>query len=432
MRNGSSVSAGMPDKQNRFSTYSRPAEPFFVQSDEGQKHALARTAGYELIRNRTEKMKIGIAKEKAIEEKRVSITPAGVYALVRAGHEVHVEEGAGIASGFSDESYFVVGAKHAESPDELYKNVDVIVKVLPPDDTEAQLSRPEQIIVSFNQLSMRTRASVTHFIKKKVYSFGSELIPAADGSYPVLVAMSEIAGRMLPQIAGRYLESTQGGRGIVLGGGPGVPPASVVILGGGAVGRSAARAFLGLGCQVYVLDRDVSALREIDRMFGQKVITMMASPFDVEKAVRFADVLIGAIHVSGRRTQRIVTRDVVMQMKEGAVIIDLSIDQGGCVETARATTLSDPVYTEHGVIHYCVPNILSSVPRTASHALNHVLLELITDIAESGVDEAMRRKQHYQQGLLTYNGVCTHPGLANMLGIESVVPATLIVPHSNN
>lgn len=377
-------------------------------------------------------MKIGIVKERSIDERRVPITPAGVYALVRAGHEVLVESLAGADAGFSDEAYVVVGGKHAESAEEVCRQSEAIVKVLPPDDKESSLLQDEQIVFSFLQLSMRTERSVRALLKKKIFAFGTELIPAADGSFPVLVTMSEIAGRMLPQIAGRYLESTLGGRGIVLGGGPGIPPASVVILGAGAVGASAARAFLGLGCQVFVLDNHLAPLRQIDRMFDRRVITMMATPYDIEKAARFADVLIGAVHVTGSRAPRIVARDVVMQMKEGAVIIDLSVDQGGCIETSRPTTLSDPIYIEHGVLHYCVPNLLSSVARTASHALNHVILELVQDVAKWGVEGALQRHPNYQHGLLTYKGTCTHQSLADILGIESVIPASLIVSPSQN
>ncbi len=377
-------------------------------------------------------MKIGIVKERTIEEHRVPITPAGVYTLVREGHEVFIEEDAGRDAGFSDEAYFVVGAKHADDAREVYNKTDMIVKVMPPDEKEVEWLSEQQILLSFFQRSQRSEKNVMPLLKKKIYSFATELIPAQDGSYPVLVAMSEIAGRMLPQIAGRYLESTFGGRGIVLGGGPGVPPASVVILGAGNVGTSATQAFLGLGCQVFVLDHNLSSLRNIDRLFQRRAVTMMANPYNIEKVARFADVLIGAIYVPGERTPRIVARDVVMQMKEGSVIIDLSIDQGGCIETCRPTTLSDPVYIEHGVVHFCVPNILSSVARTASHALNNVTLGFVRDVARWGVDGALRRKANYQMGLLTYNGTCTHQGLADIVGIESVLPASLIVADSHN
>ena len=377
-------------------------------------------------------MKIGIVKETNIEERRVPITPAGAYSLLHAGHEVMIEEGAGVAAGFTDEAYLVVGARHGGNARDVYRDSEIIIKVMPPDEKEVQYIQPSQIVLSFFQLSMRTEKSVRMLLKKKVYSFGTELIPSSDGSFPVLVTMSEIAGGILPQIAGRYLESSYSGRGIVLGGGPGVPPATVVILGAGAVGTSATRAFLGLGCQVYVFDKDLAALRKIDRLFDRRAITMMANAYDIEKTARQADVLIGAVHVFGERTPRIVARDVVMQMMEGSVIIDLSIDYGGCIETARPTTLSDPVYMEHDVIHYCVPNILSSVARTASHALNNVTLNYVMDVANWGVAEILQRNPNYQQGLLTYNGVCTNDGLASMTGIESTVPASLIVSSSNN
>ena len=377
-------------------------------------------------------MKIGIAKETQIEEKRVPLTPAGVYNLVRAGHQVYVEEGAGLGSSFTDEAYYVVGAKHASSPQELYEKADIIVKVMPPDEKEAALVKKSQIIFSFFQPNIRSAKAFRTLLNRKAYTFGTDLMTLPDKSYPVLVAMSEIAGRMLPQIAGRYLETTNQGRGILLGGGPGVPSASVVILGGGTVGTSAARAFLGLGCQVYVLDNDLSALRRIDKLYDRRVITMMANPYEIEKVARFSDVLIGAVHVTGERTPKIVARDIVMEMKEGAVVIDYSIDHGGCFETSRATTLSNPVYIEHGVIHYCVPTVLSSVARSASHALNHVTLGLVMEVAAWGLDESLARQPNYQKGLLTYNGVCTHQGLADILGIESVVPATIIVPESKN
>ena len=377
-------------------------------------------------------MKIGIAKETRIEERRVSLTPGGVYSLIRAGHEVIVESGAGIGSGFTDESYFVVGAKHADTPEDIYKQADIILKIMPPDEKEAELLRKNQIVLSFFQIGFRSVKSTKSLLQSKAYTFATDLLTESDGSFPVLTAMSEIAGRMLPQIAGRYLETTNAGRGILLGGGPGVPPASVVILGGGVVGRSSARAFLGLGCQVYVLDKSLAALRNIDMQFDRRVITMMATPYNIEKASRFADVLVGTIHVPGAKTPKIVSRDVVMQMKEGAVIIDFSIDHGGCFETSRSTTLSDPVYVEHGVLHYCVPNVLSSVARTASHALNNAILELVNDLAAWGINETLSRKSNYHQGLLTYAGHCTHQGLATMMGIDSVVPASLVISPSNN
>ncbi|MCA9735772.1 MAG: alanine dehydrogenase [Deferribacteres bacterium] len=377
-------------------------------------------------------MRIAIIKEKSIEENRVAITPAGVNALVKSGLEIIIEEGAGVGCGFSDDTYFIAGAKHAADFQEALDFADVIVKVLPPNDEEAIHLRSNHVLFSFNQLSLRTRRSVDSLLKNRVNSMGIELILSPNKSNPVLVAISELAGKMLPQIAGRYLESTSGGRGIVLSGGPGVPSANVVILGAGAVGLSAAKCFLGLGCQVHILDRNIEALRTVDRAFDGRVITLPATPLDIEKTARFADVLIGAVHISGEQTPRIVSRKVVREMKAGAVIIDMSVDQGGCFETSKPTTLSDPVYIEHDVIHYCVPNILSCVARSASHVLNQVVLEIVRDIAARGFEDTLRENSHYQHGLLTYNGICTNQGLANMLGISSVIPASLIVSSSRN
>ena len=377
-------------------------------------------------------MRIAVVKETSIEEQRVAITPAGVHALRKHGVEVILEEGAGLGSGFTDDAYFLAGAKHAADLQEAVDFADMIVKVLPPSVEEAAILKKRQILFSFNQLSLRNRKSVQLLLKNEILSLGAELILAPDRTNPILVAMSEVAGKMLPQIAGRYLESTHGGRGIVLGGSPGVPSANVVILGAGTVGRNAARCFLGMGCQVHMLDHNISALRTVDKQFEGRVITMQATPFDVEKAARFADVLIGAVHIAGQQTPRIVSDKIVREMKAGAVIIDMSIDQGGCCETSHATTHSDPIFIKHEVIHYCVPNILSCVARSASHALSHVLLRLVQDIAIYGFEEALRQEMHYQQGLLTYNGVCTNQGLAKMLGIESVIPATLILSSSRN
>ena len=377
-------------------------------------------------------MRIAIIKETSIEENRVAITPAGVHALVKSGVEIIIEEGAGIGSGFTDDAYFLAGAKHASDFRGALDFAEVIVKVLQPNEEEAAKLRDNHVLLSFNQLSLRTRNSIDSLLRNKVNSMGVELILSQDQSYPVLVAMSEIAGKMLPQIAGHYLEGAYGGRGIILGGGPGVPSANVVILGAGAVGTSAAKCFLGIGCQVHMLDKDIEALRKIDRMFDGRVITLPSTPMDIDKTARFADVLIGAVHVFGEQPPRIVSINVVREMKAGAVIIDMSVHQGGCFETSKPTTLSQPVFIEHDVIHFCVPNILSSVARSASHVLNHVLLEIIKAIATYGFEDTLRQNYHYQHGLLTYNGICTNQGLANLLGITSVIPASLIISSSRN
>jgi alanine dehydrogenase len=259
---------------------------------------------------------------------------------------------------------------------------------------------------------------VKQLLEKRIVAIGTENIQADNGCYPVLTAMSEIAGPMLPQIAGRHLEIPYGGRGMTLAGGPGIPPAMVVILGAGTLGTTAARAFCGLGAQVFVFDRNLTKLRRIDEMFNRRVVTLLATPFDIERIVKLADVLIGAVYVPGAPTPKLVSADLVSEMNDGAVIIDAAIDQGGCVETSRPTTHSHPVFVERGVIHYGVPNIPASVARTASHALNNVLLEYVMAVAENGIEPALRSNSSLRSGVLTYQGQCVHGGFAQAMGVK--------------
>jgi alanine dehydrogenase len=363
-------------------------------------------------------MIIGIPKESSIEEHRVALTPAGVYALVKAGHTVVIEEDAGADCGFPDEAYYVVGGKIASSATEVFGEAKLVAKVLPPSDAEHSLLRSGQILFSFYQLSMRTPAQMKQLLDKKIAAIGTESIRAENGSYPMMMAMSEIAGPMLPQIAGRYLEVQNGGAGIALAGGPGIPPANVVILGAGTLGTATARAFCGLGAQVYVLGRTLPKLRRMDELFCRRVITMLANPFEIERMTQLADVLIGAINVPGQPTPKLVSAELVEEMKDGAVIIDAAIDQGGCVETSRPTTHSAPVFVERGVIHYCVPNIPASVARTASHAVNNVLLEYVMETANLGIEGALQSNSALAAGVLTFQGHCVHAGLAQAMGVK--------------
>jgi alanine dehydrogenase len=363
-------------------------------------------------------MIIGIPKESSIEEHRVALTPAGVYALAKAGHTVVIEEDAGADCCFTDEAYYVVGGKIVSSASEVFGEADAVAKVLPPSDDEYALLRPGQILFSFYQLGMRTPAQLQQLLEKKIAAIGTESIRTEHGAYPMLMAMSEIAGPMLPQIAGRYLEVQNGGAGITLAGGPGIPPANVVILGAGTLGTAAARAFCGLGAQVYVFDRTLPKLRRIDELFSRRAVTLLANPFEIERMAQLADVLIGAIHVPGEPTTKLVSAEMVSDMKDGAVIIDAAIDQGGCVETSRPTTHSAPVFVERGVIHYCVPNIPASVARTASHAVNNVLLEYVLEVANLGLEGALQNNSSLASGVLTFQGHCVHAGLGQAMGVK--------------
>lgn len=363
-------------------------------------------------------MIIGIPKENFKEEKRVGLAPAGVDSLIRSGHTVYVERGAGEGSHFSDEDYNKVGATIVFSSEEVYKRSELIAKVQPLTENEAQLLQDEQILFTFLHLATAKKSILENMLNKNVTAIGYELIEDAEG-LPVLHAMSEIAGPLAIQAAERYLEtSAKGGRGILMGGITGVAPAAVVILGAGVVGMSAARAALGRGAQVIVIDKDLNRLRKIDSLFPGKLTTVMANPYTVTRGVKFADVLIGAVLIKGEKTPHLVTEVMVKEMKEGAVVVDVSIDQGGCIETSRITNISDPVFVYKDVIHYCVPNMPALVPRTASYGLNNAAIGYIQSIAEHGLANALLGDFGLSKGVCTYRGNCTNEAIAAIFNIE--------------
>ncbi|RMD85544.1 MAG: alanine dehydrogenase [Calditrichaeota bacterium] len=363
-------------------------------------------------------MLIGIPKETSVEERRVALTPVGVYALVNEGHVVYVEKGAGEASGFSDQDFQAVGAQILFSAEEVFRRSQLIIKVQPPTQEETGYLDNGKAVFSFLGLGIPRKDMIHTLLEKSITALGYEFIEQPDGTLPVLTAMSEIAGYLLPQIAGRLLESEYGGRGIMLAGVAGIAPANVVILGAGVVGFNAARAFSGLGAQVMVMDRDVNRLRKIDQSLYKQVSTSIVTPLLVERAVRYADVLIGAVLIRGQRPPNLVTEAMVKEMKPGSVIIDVSIDQGGCVETSHPTTLSSPTFVRHGVIHYCVPNIPASVARTASHALNNSVLPWVLQVAKLGIDQAIKKYSCLQKGAYVYKGKCTLKSIAEMFELE--------------
>jgi len=363
-------------------------------------------------------MRIGIPKENLKEERRVGLAPAGVDSLVRAGHTVYLERGAGEGSHFTDEDYNKVGATIVFSAEEVFKRSELITKVQPLNEIEANLLQDEQILFSFLHLAVAKKTILENLLSKKVTAVSYELIEDHIG-LPVLHAMSEIAGPLSIQIAERYLEcNTKGGRGILMGGITGVAPAAVVILGAGVVGTTASRAALGRGAQVIVIDKDLNRLRAIDSLFPGKLTTVMANPYTVTRGVKFADVLIGAVLIKGEKTPHLVTEAMVKEMKKGAVIVDVSIDQGGCIETSRITTLSDPVFSYKDVIHYCVPNMPALVSRTASYGLNNAAIGYIQDIAEHGLANALLGDAGLSKGVCTYNASCTNEAVANIFNVE--------------
>jgi len=363
-------------------------------------------------------MRFSIPKEILYEEKRVALAPAGVDALVRAGHTVYIQSGAGEGSHFSDEEYRETGAQIVYSAEEAFTRGEVIVKVAPLSETEADMLQENQTLFSFLHLAVGKKKIIDQLIKKKITAIGYELIEDEE-RLPVLHSMSEIAGQLAIQVAERQLESfSRVGRGILLGGITGVAPAAVVILGAGVVGISAARAALGRGAQVIVIDKDLNRLRQIDTNFRKKVTTVMANPYTISRGVKFADVLIGAVLIKGEKAPHLVTEDMVKEMKKGAVIVDVSIDQGGCIETSRITTLSDPIYVLNDVIHYCVPNMPALVSRTASYGLNNASLGYIQEIADHGLSNALLGDFGLQKGVCTYNGYCCNESIANNFNLE--------------
>jgi alanine dehydrogenase len=365
----------------------------------------------------TQETNIGILKERLEGERRVGLTPSAVGTLVSHGFTVFVEKDAGSQCFFEDEEYAAAGARLVDRADEIIGRSKLIVKVSPLLPWECERLVPNQIVLGFMHMAVASEESVREIIDKKITVIGYEIIEDHEGRLPVLLPMSEIAGQMCVQIAAHYLQGGQGGRGVLVGGMPGVPPAVFVIAGAGVVGREATRTALGLGAQVIVLDREVDQLRKIDELFGKRVQTAMISRVNLEKAVTFADAFIGSVLVHGEKSPVLITREMLNTMKKGSVIVDVSIDQGGCIETSRPTTLDEPVFIEEGVIHYCVPFIPALVGRTATRALSNATLPYISAVAEVGIEEALKHNEELARGVYFYSGRCVKETLSSLFGI---------------
>ncbi len=349
-------------------------------------------------------MNIGILKEDLIKEWRVAITPAGAQSLIECGHNVFVEKDASSMCRFVDEDYERVGAKIVYSPDEVIGRSDIILKIAPM--TEDQLNKVEdsKIVFAFWHLEVAGKSIVEKILNKKVNTIGYELIEDGDGNHPVLEVSSEIAGQLAIPIAQKCLQSNNNGRGILLGGIPGVPPAAVVILGAGVVGRAAVRNALGVGAHVSVLDTDIKQLKKLTEMYQGRITTAIANQYNLERGLKYADVFISAVRIGASRTPHLITEEMVKSMKVASVIIDISIDQGGVCETSRPTTSMDPIYIKHGVLHHCVPNMPSAVARTATYGLTNAALPYIEAVADEGIHEAMENIPGLMNGVCTLNG----------------------------
>lgn len=356
-------------------------------------------------------MDIGIPRERREGEYRVGLTPIGVQLLTAEGHTCYVERGAGLGAGFRDRDYELGGGKIVYSTQEAYGRAELVLKVARPTAEEADWLTDGQTLMGLLHLAAARRSRVETLLQKHITAIGYEMIRLDDGSLPVLMPLSQAAGRMTVQVAAMLLQNDRGGKGILLSGVPGVPPAEVVIVGAGTLGTCAARAFLGIGATVYLLDHDLKRLQAVDTQLHSQAITMVSHEFNLRKVVKFADVLIGAILVPGGRTPIVITREMVRAMKPRSVVLDVSIDQGGCVETSRPTTHRAPTFIEEDVIHYCVPNMTAVVARTATHAFNNAAWPYIQAIVRKGLDEAMVDDASLARGVNTRYGEVINPAL---------------------
>ena len=361
-------------------------------------------------------MIVGILKELKTEEYRVSMTPAGVEIMKSHGHTMLMEKNTGVGSGFDDKVYVDAGAEIVKTAKEIYDRAGMVMHVKEPQPVEYPLIRKNQILFTYLHLAadeILTRAMV----KTQSIDIAYETIQKADGSLPLLIPMSEVAGRMAIQEGAKYLEMEYGGEGVLLGGVPGVEPANVLVIGAGTVGTEAAKMACGLGARVYVIDSCLARLRYLNDVMPQNCFTLMSSPAAIRKLIREADLVIGSVLIPGAKAPKLVTRDMVKTMKKGSVMVDVAIDQGGCFETSKATTHKDPVYTVEGVIHYCVGNMPGAVAKTSTLALTNATLPYAVQIAEKGWKKAMQENQEIQKGANVIKGKVTFKGVADAFGI---------------
>ena len=366
-------------------------------------------------------MNIGIPKEIKTEEHRISIPPAGVREFVKRGHRVFVELGAGVGSGFTDHEYAEAGASLLDSAAAVWLNSEMIIKVKEPQPNEYAHLHPD--LVLFTYLHLAADEALTYaLLRSGVTSIAYETVEDGRGRLPLLEPMSEVAGRMSAQVVSHYLERHKGGRGVLLGGVPGVAPAHVVVLGAGTVGTNAAKIALGMGARVTLLDINLDRLRYLEDVLSGKLTTLYSNHGNIAASIQSADALIGSVLIAGARAPMLVTRDMLALMPVGSVIVDVAVDQGGCVETTRPTTHSDPTFVIDGVLHYGVANMPGAVPRSSSLALANATLPYALKIANMGAVNALQSDAALLKGLNTFAGNCTHPAIAETFNLEYLAP----------
>ena len=362
-------------------------------------------------------MKIGLPKEVKNHEYRVGMVPNHVRALTQRGHTVYVERGAGLGSGFMDQQYESAGAQMADSAEFVWTQSEMIVKVKEPVASEYDLIQEGQLIYTYLHLAADPTLTEV-LLKKNVSGVAYETIETADGRLPLLVPMSQVAGRMATQVGAQYLQKANGGKGVLLGGVPGTRRGRVVILGGGVVGTHAAQIAVGMGADVRILDINAQRLEQLDFMFNGRVQTLYSDPYVIAEQAKQADLIIGAVLIAGAKAPTLINRQLISQMEPGTVVVDVAVDQGGCIETCHPTTHDAPTFLVDNVVHYCVANMPGAVSRTSTLALNNTTRPHLLALVEHGVEEACRKDPSLLLGLNTYRGKCTHQAVATSLGYE--------------
>ena len=363
-------------------------------------------------------MNVGVLNESGKIENRVGLSPGGISLLVEHGHTVYVQAGAGLKAGYSNEEYSDLGAEIVFTKEEVFGRSDVVLNISPLNDEECKLIKKDQILFGFHHLAVARKAIFAELLKKNVTIIGYEIVQDEKGDLPFIESLSEIAGQMCLAISGQYLQTSYGGQGVILGGVVTVPPATAVVIGSGVLARSAVKSLLGAGAHTIALGRYMDRLRELEEITSGRLITLFASQYNLARMTKIADILIGAVLRHGEKAPIMITRDMVKSMKKGSLIIDLAIDQGGCVETSRLTTLEQPTYVDEGVIHYCVPNITSAVSRTSTKVLSNLVAPCLIEIGEKGIEQTLKEKRSLARGVYVFRGNISKENIAERFGLD--------------
>jgi alanine dehydrogenase len=371
-------------------------------------------------------MNIGVINESNKIENRAGLSPSGISFLVERGHTVYVQAGAGLKSGYTNEEYSSLGANIVFTKEEAFGRSDIVINISPLDEEESKLVKKDQILFGFHHLAVYRKKILEGLLKKNVTLLGYEIVQKEDEELPFIECLSEIAGQMCLVISGHYLQTSQGGRGLVIGGVVSVPPATAVVVGSGVLARSAIKAMLGAGAQTIALGRHMDRLRDLEDLTFGRLVTLMASQYNLARMVKVADILIGAVLRPGEKAPIMISRDMVSSMKKGSVLIDLAIDQGGCSETSRLTTLEQPTFIDEGIIHYCVPNITSTVSRTSTKVLSNMVVPYLFEIGEKGIENTLKENPSLARGIYVYKGQFVRKGVAERFAMPSKELSSLL------